>query len=264
MNNLQEMLLRGLRPGEMEYFYQPIYDVARGAVTKAEVLLRVADGAGGYFDTEALVTRAETLGRVCGLDKNAFRHACRVQREFRAHGVTELGVNLSPSACQDPRLIPEAVRLLRETGGDPEGICVELTERCELLDERAFCAAVQSLYALGLKVAIDDFGAGYSGLRRMLSIPFHTIKLDKRLVWGMDKQPLARPLIGEIIRFARNNGLTVVAEGIETAEQAGILSGLGCHYLQGYFYGGPVPRVQFLELVDAQSPAGRMRPAGVS
>lgn len=263
MNNLKEMLLRGLAPGEMEYFYQPIYDVAQGAVTKAEVLLRVADGKGGYFDTETLITQAEQLGHICDLDKNAFRHACQVQREFRAHGVTELGVNLSPAACHDPYLIPEAVRLLRETGGDPGGICVEITEIYKLLDEQVFYDAVQALYGLGLKVAIDDFGSGYSSIRRMLSIPFHSLKLDKSLVWGMDKQPLARSLIGEIIQFAQKNGITVVAEGIETAEQACILSGLGCHYLQGYFYSRPVPKEQFLALLDAQPPAGEKRLVGV-
>lgn len=262
MNDVKKMLLRGLAPGEMEYFYQPIYDVAQGAVTKAEVLLRVADGAGGYFDTEKLVTEAEKLGCIYDLDKNAFRHACRVQPEFREHGITELGVNLSPAACHDPYLIPEAVRLLKETGGAPGGICVEITEIYKLLDERVFYAAVQALYGLGLKVAIDDFGGGYSSIKRMLSIPFHRIKLDKGLVWGLDKQPLARPLIGEIIQFARNNGLTVVAEGVETAEQACILTGLGCHYLQGYFYSRPVPKEQFLSLLVAQPPAGEKRPVG--
>ena len=263
MDNLTDMLLRGLSPGETEYFYQPIYDVAQGAITKAEVLLRVADSAGGYFDTEKLITQAEKLGCIYDLDKSAFRHACRVQREFREHGITELGVNLSPAACHDPYLIPEAIRLLRETGGDPSGICVEITEIYKLLDEQVFYAAVQALYKLGLKVAIDDFGTGYSSIKRMLSIPFHTIKLDKSLVWGMDQQPLARSLIGEIIQFARNNGITVVAEGIETAEQACILSGLGCHYLQGYFYSRPVPKKQFLDLLDAQPLSGEKRLVGV-
>lgn len=251
MHDIQERLLRGVSPGGTEYFYQPIFDVARGKIAKAEILLRMSDGAGGYFDTETLITAAEKLDRIYDLDRNAFRHACQVQREFRAHGIEELAVNLSPAVCRND-LLPETVRLLHETGGDPGAICVELTELYTLLDEQVFYSAVQDLYALGLKVAIDDFGSGYSSIRRMLSIPFHTIKLDKSLVWGIERQPLARSLIGELIQFARKNGLTVVAEGVESAEQAQILSDLDCHYLQGYFYGKPMPKQQFFSWIAAQ------------
>lgn len=263
MDKIQDRLLRGLSPGDMDYFYQPIYDVALGKITKAEVLLRVPDGTGGYFDTEALITAAERLHCVQALDKNAFRHACTVQKEFQEHRITELGVNLSPAACHDPCLIPEAIRLMNETGGCPDAICVEITELYKLKDEQVFYSAVQGLYALGLKVAIDDFGSGYSSIRRMLSIPFHTIKLDKSLVWGMANQPLARSLIGEIIQFASSNGLSVVAEGIETAEQVQVLSSLGCHYLQGYFFSRPVSKQIFFSLMEAQPPEQHKELAGV-
>lgn len=251
MHDLQEILL-GVSPGELQYFYQPIFDVARGRITKAEILLRIADGSGAYFDMETLIAAAEKLNCIYDLDKNAFRHACQVQREFCEHGIVELGVNLSPAACQNTCLIPEFVRLLKETGGDPEAICVEITEIYRLIDEQGFYNAVQSLCELGLRIAIDDFGSGYSGIKRVLSIPFHTIKLDKSLIWGLNQQQLAHSLIGAIIHFVRDNDLTVVAEGIETEEQAQILSDLGCHYLQGYYYGKPLPKKQFFSLVDAQ------------
>lgn len=243
----QEWMLDSLERQGTEYFYQPIYEVSTGQITKAEILLRVQDGDGGYLDTESIVAEAETLGFIHQLDKAAFLHACLVQAEFYGHGITELAVNLSPAASHDPHLLSEAKRILFETQANPARLCIELTELSNVADMESFYASVRNLYSLGIKIAIDDFGVGYSGIGRMLNIPFHSIKLDKSLVWSLDGKPLASSLLEEIIHFAQRNQLSVVAEGVETEGQAQILTSLGCQYLQGYLYGRPMDKESFFE-----------------
>ena len=256
----QEWMLDGLERQGTEYFYQPIYEVSTGQITKAEILLRIRDGHGGYLDTESIVTEAETLGFIHLLDKAAFLHACLVQSEFYDYGITELAVNLSPAASHDPQLLPEAKRILFETRANPAQLCIELTELSRVADMESFYASVRSLYSLGIKIAIDDFGVSYSGIDRMLNIPFHSIKLDKSLVWSLDGKPLASSLLEDIIHFARRNQLAVVAEGVETEGQAASLASLGCQYLQGYLYGRPMDKESFFKHLKLYSTQDKVWP----
>lgn len=251
--------LHGLREQDMEYFYQPIYHVGVGAVDKAEVLLRVRNGEGGFFDTEQVVTLAEELGLIDAWDKRTFIHTCKVLPEFHRHGIRQLSVNLSPTACSNPELVPEIRRILAETNTDPSSICIEVTEVAKLINETQFVDAVQELYDLGIHIAIDDFGKGYSNLQRIISIPFHTLKLDKSLVWGMGENSLAEPLVGNMVDFAQRNKISVVAEGIETALQQEKLSDMGCQYLQGYYISPPISQEMLFAFMAVQGAPSALR-----
>lgn len=260
---MEALLQRGIPRERITYYYQPIYDVGRGRITKAELLLRVSDGKGGFFPTEKLVSIAERMGKIDEMDKAAFYHACTVQREFARRGVELLEVNLSPAACQNLRLVSEVERILAETGADPQGLCIEITELYKIVKEDRFCASVRRLHELGLHIAVDDFGTGYSSLQRLLKFPFQILKLDKSLIWAMDGQNLAASMVDHVIQFSTETQHMVVAEGVETPEQARQLSEMGCTYLQGYYFGRPMSQEDFLALCENwdERPAERLMAA---
>ena len=255
-----EALLRGVpEKGGLEYYYQPICDARTGRIAKAEVLLRVRDQQGGFLDTEAFIAAAEKLGLIGVLDRKAFRHTCTCLPEFRARGIDMLSFNLSPASCRNPHIVPALKGILAETGADPAALCIEITEEAAAKDDGRLVEVMRALYHLGFHLALDDFGKGSSTIQRIISTPFHVLKLDRSLVWSLEGQSpvggqcLAKPLLASLIRFAHENGITIVAEGVETEAQARQLARMGCHFLQGYFFSPPVPKKQFFQLLDKKT-----------
>ena len=236
----------------MECWYQPIYHVGKKRITEVEILLRVSDGDAGFFDTEHYVQQAEQSGDLGQIDWWMFCQACHAFPELNRYGIEKININLSPSTCMEPGLARKVGTALITGGVRPGQICMEVSESAGLPDETSFLQTVRELYDIGISIAIDDFGKGYSGLLRLLRMPFHVIKLDKELVWAMDNQRLAKPRVRNIIDFAGANHFQVTAEGVETIRTARSLAEMGCHYLQGYLISRPLPFEELLLFLNQE------------
>jgi EAL domain-containing protein (putative c-di-GMP-specific phosphodiesterase class I) len=149
-------------------------------------------------------------------------------------------VNLSARELEDPDLIPNVAATLAATGLAPERLALEITETLLVRDAVAGGATLDGLRGLGLGLALDDFGTGYSSLSYMRSLPLNTLKIAREFIDGLTRAEDDEAFVRLIVELARVRGLSVVAEGIETADQLMALRALGCQQGQGYYFSRPV------------------------
>jgi EAL domain-containing protein (putative c-di-GMP-specific phosphodiesterase class I) len=169
-----------------------------------------------------------------------------------------MSVNLSSKQFSQPDLIEQITRALRDTGLDPSGLRLEITESVVMENLESAAEMLRQLRELGVEASTDDFGTGYSSLSYLHRFPISTLKIDRLFVSGMSNQSENVEIIRSIIMLARNLGMTVVAEGVETEEQIAQLRELGCKHAQGYFFSRPVPAeaaAEFLSKTHIYSPA---------
>jgi diguanylate cyclase (GGDEF)-like protein/PAS domain S-box-containing protein len=242
--------LRGaLDRGELRLLYQPQVDLKTGRMTGAEALLRWEHPTRGTIVPPAFIPIAEQSGLIVPIGAWVVQEACRQAARWGVH----VSVNVSPrqlSAGDVPEIVEAA---LRDAALDPALLTLEITESAVLADPEAATAALGRLKALGVGLAIDDFGTGYSSLAQLkLMLPVDTIKIDKSFVDGVLTSGDDHAIIDAVLRLASRLGLSAVAEGVETAEQAAALLALDCGYGQGYRFDGPQPADEIDRLLAGQ------------
>jgi diguanylate cyclase (GGDEF)-like protein/PAS domain S-box-containing protein len=245
--------LRGaLARDEFVLHYQPVVDLASGRVVGAEALLRWNHPERGLVGPDHFVPLAEETGLIRDIGAWVFAAGCRQLAAWRASGhALSLALNVSVRQLPDALSVEHILATLAHHGLSPRQIVLEITEGVLLADsptiQRWFVAAGEA----GLQLAIDDFGTGYSSLAYLKRFPVHHVKIDKAFVRDMASDPADRALVEAILAMAQSLGLSVVAEGVETAEQAGLLHERACEFAQGYLYGRPVDAAAFLALLSA-------------
>jgi EAL domain-containing protein (putative c-di-GMP-specific phosphodiesterase class I) len=150
-----------------------------------------------------------------------------------------VAVNLSPRQFQQPGLVEEVLRAVRATRLAPHLVALEITESAMLGDDDEAVATLRQLKALGMTLTIDDFGTGYSSLASLQRLPLDQLKIDRQFVSGLETDSGDAAIVSAIVGLAHTLGLAVVAEGVETAEQAAQLRAIGCDLAQGYYFGPP-------------------------
>lgn len=238
--------------GEKECFYQPFFNTEKKCIWGAEALFRLKDAKGNYYNMDDLVASAEEEGWVAEIDRWVFREVCKKIPELRTYGLKRVNINLSPAVCRNPDTVENIQKMLKQYGIFRSEICMEITEMCKVKDNEHFSRMTEQLTDLGIRLALDDFGKGESNLLRLMQIPFSTLKIDKEMVWGMETNRLAAPLIEDMIHFAHRYGIQVTAEGVETVEQAKVLAAYGCDYLQGYLIAPPLNYLKFINFLKTQ------------
>jgi EAL domain-containing protein (putative c-di-GMP-specific phosphodiesterase class I) len=172
------------------------------------------------------------------------REACSQMRGwqllFPSEPALTIAVNFSAKQFIQPNLVEQVKQVLVETQLDPGSLKIEFTESVAMQDAERTTRILSELKALGLDTSIDDFGTGYSSLSYLIRLPLDILKLDRSFVSRMDKNKESRQIVHTILSLADNLGMDVVAEGIETVEQADELKSLGCQYAQGYFFSKPI------------------------
>jgi EAL domain-containing protein (putative c-di-GMP-specific phosphodiesterase class I) len=228
--------------------YQPIVELATGRVKGYEALTRFTDGT----RPDLRFIEAAEAGR--GIEMEVATLQAAVRGSDRLPGGAYLSINLSPDLASSPELLgPMLTRL-------PRPLLLEITEHVAVADYERLMA---SLYALDIqiRIAVDDAGAGYSGLQHILAIRPHVVKLDTTLVRSVDIDLARQALVGAMVSFTTRTGATVVAEGVETAAEAAMLRALGVELGQGYFFGRPARADQAgpttLPVADAAIPGVR-------
>jgi len=250
---LRNMLRQALREEEFLLHYQPQVDLATGEIIGAEALVRWRRPDSGLVPPARFIPVLEDTGDIVEVGRWIMRTACRQNRAWQESGIVPLRVAINLSARQFSRggLVGTVADALEESGLDPSCLELEITESLLMEDLNASLQILGELQntAGGLRVSIDDFGTGYSSLSYLKSFPIDLLKIDQSFVRDIPGNPDDAAITTAIIRLAHSLRLGVIAEGVETREQAAFLRGRGCNEAQGYYFSRPLPADEFAELM---------------
>jgi len=240
---IEDQLRRGLRENEFDLFYQPIVDAVENRIVAAEALLRWPRRPEGDLPPDQFVPVAETSGLISQLGLFALRRACE---DFLSVDHVKVSVNVSPAQFRDPNFELTVSKILAETGFPAARLELEVTEGYLIDHPQRASGVISFLKTLGVAVALDDFGAGYTSIAYLQKYGFDRIKLDKSLVDRVTTDKTAGVLVAGAINIANALDMAVTAEGVETKDQAYVLGLAGCQRLQGFLFGRPMPLAAFL------------------
>jgi diguanylate cyclase (GGDEF)-like protein/PAS domain S-box-containing protein len=245
---LESELRRAIEREELEVFYQPVVALQSGTVTGVEALARWRHPERGFIPPNEFVPLAEEAGVIGKLDELVLRAACREAAAWDA-GPVQFAVNVSGRHLEEAGFPEKVGALLAEAGLDPALLCLEITESVLLGDAPRIRRQLARLDDLGVEIAVDDFGTGYSSLRYLKRFPVHVLKVDQSFVAEMHRAPRDAAIVQAVIALAHALDLTVIAEGVETADQLASLRGLGCERGQGFHWSEPVCAAEIREFL---------------
>jgi len=252
---LEGDLHQALDSGQLRVAYQPQIDLLTGRLTGVEALARWDHPTLGPIAPDTFIPLAEESGLIVALDDWVMRTACAQVRAWGDAGLPPLrmAVNLSGRAFWRSRIVERVTEVLTITGVDPEQLELEVTESMAVDAVADTRPLFRELEALGVRLAIDDFGTGYSALGRLQGLPFHTLKIDRSFVVGVENPHDEAPIVAAMIAMAHALKLEVVAEGVETEAQHSFLARNGCDMAQGYLFGRPVEPAEIEAMLRPES-----------
>jgi diguanylate cyclase (GGDEF)-like protein len=252
---IERELRAAILTGELMVEYQPIYAADGARLNGVEALVRWRHALRGVIPPSDFIPIAEETGLIHKLGAAVLERACEDARRWPDLTVA---VNLSPIQVLKGDIESTVKRILDSTGMKPERLVLEITEGVLIEDPEMALAVINRLRALGCRVALDDFGTGYSSFGYLKRFSFDKLKIDQSFVRDLAESADSAMIVHAIVALARGLGMSVVAEGVETAEQARFLKATGCHELQGYLLGRPMRATAIDHLVsgtEAPAPA---------
>jgi len=251
---VEQELQRALEQGELRLRYQPSVDLATGQVIGAEALVRWEHPQRGLIVPDSFLGVAEETGLIVPLGSWVVGETCRQLAEWQTRPETadlRVSVNLSARELTHPDVVTTVLNCVRESGIDSRSLTIEVTESTAMADGDTGFRALRDLSAEGIRVAIDDFGTGYSSMEQLRRMPVDIVKVDRSFVSGMASDSTDREIVAAVVGMARALNLSVVAEGIETREQAEALRELGCDIGQGFLFAKAVPAEELEDLAQS-------------
>ncbi|MCB1045364.1 MAG: EAL domain-containing protein [Acidobacteria bacterium] len=251
-----EMELRhALERHEFHLVYQPKFKVQTLALSGVEVLIRWNHPSYGPISPARFIPVAEACGEIVNIGNWVLEKACETAAKWQNQGLppVRLAVNLSGVQLKEQNVVDHIAKILKKTNFDPTMLDIELTESM-LLDNQLSQVVLKALVKLGCGIHIDDFGTGYSSLSYLAYFPIDAIKIDRSFVNGIDEHADKHTIVDAIIAMAKHMGRKVIAEGVETQNQFDMLESLGCHEIQGYLLGKPMPAEAIEELLMKKTP----------
>ena len=252
---LETKLRRAIEKQEFVLHYQPVVDLASGRIAGMEALVRW-QSPGGLIPPANFIQLAEESGLILDIGRWVLHAACTQARKWQREGLPplRLAVNLSPLQLRQENLVAMVAEILRESGLAAQHLELEITENTVMEQSRDTIATLTRLEHLGVQLSIDDFGTGYSSLAYLKQFPVHSLKIDRSFVRDVTADSDDAAIVSAMIAMAKNLGLSVVAEGVETRQQLEFLRKAGCDAYQGYYFSVPLPANAFAELVRRQVP----------
>ncbi|GAC1607597.1 MAG: hypothetical protein NVS3B26_01430 [Mycobacteriales bacterium] len=250
---LSEDLLGAVAGHQLSLRYHPVIDVRARTVVAFEALLRWEHPTRGELSPMVFIPLAEESGVIHEIGGWVLREACaemaRVRDILPCGADMTVSVNLSAVQLHSAGLVGQVRGILAETGLDPHQLVLELTESVLVDDVVEASKVLGQLRTAGVRLAMDDFGAGYSSLRYLKRLPFDFVKLDKGLLEGVDRDPAALALVDAVLGLLNRLGLRTCAEGIETAAQLAVVESLGCELVQGFVVTQPMRAAELRALL---------------
>ena len=256
--NMESRLRQAIKRGEFILHYQPLVDTHSGKPLGVEALVRW-NSPEGMISPADFIPLAEDTGLIVPIGTWVLREACRQAQALRSRGLRleTIAVNLSPRQFRQSDLLKHVRDALHDSGLPAHCLELEITEGALMDDVAQTQASLRALKSLGLRLAVDDFGTGYSSLAYLRRFPLDKLKIDQSFMHGMPEDRGNLEIVATIITLARSLNLTVIAEGVETAGQLGVLRQLDCEQAQGYLFSRPLPVEQLCEwLVNQQQSIG--------
>jgi diguanylate cyclase (GGDEF)-like protein/PAS domain S-box-containing protein len=257
---IESGLRKALGTTQLSLVYQPIVELDTGAMVSAEALLRWNHPTLGPVSPAEFIPVAEDCGLIVALGQWVLQEACRALVAWRRQdpdgAPATVSVNISRAELAlGKRLLARVRETLQTTGLPAHCLQLEVTEREVMRDPAASLELMRELQAIGVHMAMDDFGTGTSSLGCLRDYPFDTIKVDRSFVSDLVASPDVLAVIHATITLVENLGKAGVAEGVENESQVAILQSLGCRYAQGYYFSRPVPADKLLRALDARAEA---------
>ncbi len=250
---LEAALRRAIEQKEFELFYQAKVCLADERYCGMEALIRWHDPEFGLVSPASFIPLAEETGLIVPIGDWVLDAACAQMRRWLEAGKIEgpVAVNVSARQLNDPEFSRRLEEILGRHGLDGQQLQIEVTESTVMANPELAIEALGRIAALGVTIAVDDFGTGYSSFNYLKRLPIHLLKVDRSFVADIGASREDEEIVTAIIQVAHALNLQVVAEGVETREQAGFLRQLGCHFAQGYHYAKPLPLAEYEKLVGA-------------
>ena len=254
--DLENGLRRALHNDELRVYYQPEVSMTSDRMVAVEALVRWEHPERGLLQPAEFVPLAEQTGMIVEIGAWVLNEACRQVAAWRADGA-ELGlaVNVSARQLAQPDIF-DVVKAALETSGLPAHVlCLEITESAVMRDPESALATLTLVKELGVKVAIDDFGVGFSSLAQLKELlPLYALKVDRSFISGLDGDDRNSAIVAAVVMMATTLGVTAIAEGVETEEQMTQARALGCDLSQGYFFTAPEPAEMLAARFGDESP----------
>lgn len=247
-NNMRQAVASGI--DEFVVFYQPVVDVRTGECSSCEALVRWDSKALGFMGPGDFIPLAEYLGLITSIGDYVLEEACRQCRYWNEHGMPDFHINVNLSVVQllQKDVVGTVARVLKKTGVKPRNIVLEITESFAINDMDRVLEIIRGIKELGPRIALDDFGTGYSSLNYIKQLPLDIIKVDKTFIDDIAEDEYAQAFIKLIVELSDTIDTSIIVEGVENENQLNILKELGVDYIQGFYYGKPVPAYEFERL----------------
>jgi diguanylate cyclase (GGDEF)-like protein/PAS domain S-box-containing protein len=246
---MENALRRASDENQFVLHFQPKRDLATGAIVGAEALIRWHDPHRGLVSPGKFVPLLEQTGLIRNVGKWVLMQALETRRQWQARvpRAPKIAVNVSAVQLRDAEFIDWLRQVVDQDPSVRDALELEITESVMMEDVRHTVGMLEAVRGLGIRIAIDDFGTGFSSLAYLAKLPVDCLKIDGSFIRDMETGPEALSLVSTIINLAHSLRLEVVAEGVETTEQARLLRLLGCNQIQGYLLSPPVPASEFLD-----------------
>jgi diguanylate cyclase (GGDEF)-like protein len=248
---LERDLRRAIERGQLHTAYQPIVNTAGGRITGFEALLRWTHPTQGPIPPATLIPLAEECGLIDRLGSWVLQRACTDVNRWQPSSGEPLGIAVNVSAHQlmSTRFPDTVAAILQAAHTDPKRLTLEITESVFMADKDVALTVLRDLRSLGVTLALDDFGTGYAALNYLQSFPIDILKIDRSFVADLGRDPAANVIVSAIVQLAHGLGLTVVAEGVETALQHQAIADLGCNESQGFYFSESMTAAQVTSLL---------------
>ncbi|MGD1861234.1 MAG: EAL domain-containing protein [Leptolyngbyaceae cyanobacterium] len=239
---VEKYLHQALQQEEFRLYYQPQIDVSQGRICRIEALLRWYSPELGNVRPNQFIPIAEEIGLIIPLGDWVIKQACCQLKAWQEQGFDslEIAVNLSARQLHDASLVRDIQQVLEGFDLAPQCLELEVTETAALANLNASMTTLNQLRQLGTRLVMDDFGTGYSSLNYLKQLPFHGLKIDRSFVEGIPTDPKDLAMLKAVVALGQALQLSIVAEGVETPEQASCLHSLGCNQMQGYWFSRPL------------------------
>lgn len=247
-----QVMKKAVRRGDFYVVYQPIYSFEQNRFTTAEALVRLENDELGEVSPEEFIPIAERNGMILQIGEFVFETVCRfvLHHKIWEKGIEYIHVNLSVIQCMQEKLADQLFRIMDLYNLDYRYINLEVTESAAIASSDVLMDNMARLIERNMNFSLDDFGTGFSNTATLIKYPFHTIKLDKGMVWDAMHNKKAEIILKNTIEMVKMLNMEIVAEGAETPEQVEKLREMGVDFVQGFYYSKPISRDDFLQLLN--------------
>lgn len=252
---IEQQITEALEEDRVEIFLQPIYSNQEKRFASAEALVRIRKPDGDLLPPGLFIPVAEATGQILELGERVFEKVCQLlqQVDIASLGVRYIEINLSVVQCEKTNLSDRLISIMNQYQVSPEMINLEITETASIGAQKTLLKNMKTLIEYGLTFSLDDFGKGESNLMYVVEMPVSIVKLDYDMSKSFFQSVKAKQVVRAVLSMAHSLNLKVVAEGIETEEEAFYMEQEGVDYIQGFHYSKPLPLQEYVEFIMARA-----------